>query len=141
MKKLSKMGSMKSIIKKIPGLGSELGDMDIDDHELVRMQGIIHSMTRKERANPNVIDASRRRRIARGAGCEVQDVSGLVKTFGQLREAMKAMAGMNMMQRMKFSSRLSQMAMGGGMPKIKSSTKARQRQVSKKDRRKKRKRR
>ena len=142
MKKLTKMGSMKSIMKKIPGLGSEMGDMEIDDHELVRMQGIIHSMTKKERAEPGIIDASRRRRIARGAGCDVQDVSGLVKTFGQLRDAMKAMAGMSMMQRMKYSSRLSQMAMGGGaLPKFKSSTTARKRQVSKKDRRKQRKRR
>jgi signal recognition particle subunit SRP54 len=136
MKKIKKLGSMKSILKKIPGLGAEMGDMDIDDNELVRMEGIIHSMTRKERTNPNVIDASRRRRIARGSGCDPQDVSGLVKTFGTMREAMKAMSGMNMMQRMKFGSQLSRMAAGGEMPKFKSSTTARKRQISKKERRK-----
>lgn len=142
MRKLKKMGSMKSILKKIPGLGSDIGDMDIDDGEIVRMEGIIHSMTKKERANPNIIDGSRRRRIARGAGVDTQDVSGLVKTFGQMRDAMRAMSGMGMAERMKFSSRLSQMAAGGGMPKtkVKGSTKGRQRQVSKKDRRKRRKR-
>jgi len=136
MRKLKKMGSMKSIMKKIPGLSSEMGDMEIDDGELVQMEGIIHSMTRKERTNPNIIDASRRRRIARGSGCDPQDVSGLVKTFGQMRDAMKAMAGMNMMQRMKFGSQLSRMAVGGGMPKFKSSTTVRKRQLSRKERRK-----
>jgi len=141
MRKVRKMGSMKSIINKIPGMSSEMGDMDIDEGELVRMQGIVHSMTTRERANPNLIDASRRRRIARGAGCEPLDVSGLVKTFTQVRDAMKAMSGMNMVQRMKFSSRMSQMAAGGALPRIKASTTARKRQVSKKDRRKKRKRR
>ncbi|MFQ5490826.1 MAG: signal recognition particle protein [Phycisphaerae bacterium] len=141
MRKVRKMGSMKSLLKKIPGLGAELGDMEMDDKELTRMEGIIHSMTKKERANPTLVDASRRRRIARGSGCEPQDVSGLVKSFTQMREAMKSMAGMNMMQRMKYSTQLSQMAMSGGMPKMKGSSKASQRQISRKDRRKKRKRR
>ncbi len=142
MQKMQKMGSMKSLLKKIPGLGSELGDIEIDDHELLQMQGVIHSMTSKERANPHLIDASRRRRIARGAGCEPEDVSGLVKSFNQMRDAMRAMAGMNMMQRMRYSSQLSRMAMGGGLPriKVKGSTAARKRQLSKKDRRKRRKR-
>jgi len=142
MKKMQKMGSMKSLLKKIPGLGAEMGDMEIDDREIVQMQGVIHSMTRKERANPNIIDASRRRRIARGAGCDSQDVSGLVKSFTQMRDAMRAMAGMNMMQRMRYGTQLSRMALGGGVPKtrIKGST-SRKRQMSKKDRRKARKRR
>ena len=141
MKKLKGMGSMKSLLKKIPGMGSEVDDMDIDEGEFTRMEGIVHSMTRKERANPGVIDASRRRRIARGSGCEPQDVSGLVKTFSQMRDAMKAMAGMNMLQRMRYGTQLSKMAMDGGLKKIKSSTKVTRRQVSKKDRRKQRKRR
>jgi signal recognition particle subunit SRP54 len=138
MKKMQKMGSMKSLLKKIPGVGAEMGDMEIDDRELLQMQGVIHSMTTKERANPNLIDASRRRRIARGAGCEPQDVSGLVKSFGQMRDAMRAMAGMGMMERMKYGSKLSQAAMSGGLPstKVKGSTAAKRRQLSKKDRRK-----
>ncbi|MHC4609440.1 MAG: signal recognition particle protein [Planctomycetota bacterium] len=136
MKKLKGMGSMKSILKKIPGLSSEMGDMEVDDGELVRMEGIVHSMTRKERANPTIIDASRRRRIARGAGCDPQDVSGLVKTFGQMREMMKVMAGKSMGERMRLGSQLSRMAMGGAVPKFKSSTTAQRRQVSKKERRK-----
>ncbi|MCP4245913.1 MAG: signal recognition particle protein [bacterium] len=140
MRKLKKMGSMKSLLKKIPGMGAEMGDMDIDEGEITRMEGIVHSMTKKERTNPTIIDASRRRRIARGAGCDKEDVSGLVKTFAQMRDAMKAMAGMSMMQRMKFGTQLSQAAMTGGMPKFKSSTAAKRRQPSKKERRKGRKR-
>ncbi len=138
MKKMQKMGSMKSLLKKIPGLGSELGDVEIDDRELLQMQGVIHSMTHTERADPSIIDASRRRRIARGAGCDPQDVSGLVKSFSQMRDAMRAMAGMGMMERMRYGSQLSQMAMSGGLPKtrIKGSTAAKRRQLSKRDRRK-----
>ncbi len=141
MRKIKKMGSIKSIMKKIPGLGSQLGDVDMDDGELSRMEGIIHSMTRKERENPNLIDASRRRRISRGAGCDPQDVSGLVKTFSQMRDAMKSMAGMSMMDRMKFGTQMSQSAMTGGLPRMKGSTKSKQRQASKRDKRKSRKRR
>jgi signal recognition particle subunit SRP54 len=141
MNKLKGMGSVKSMLSKIPGMAAEIGDMEIDDGEFTRMEGIVHSMTRKERANPSLIDASRRRRISRGAGCETEDVSGLVKTFGQMRDAMKSMAGMNMLQRMRYGTQLSKMAMSGGMRKLKASTKARKRQQSKKDRRKNRKRR
>jgi len=141
LRKLKKMGSLQSILKKLPGMSGELADMDVDENEIVRMEAIVHSMTLKERTNPAIVDASRRRRIARGAGVEGQDVSGLVKSFQQMRDAMKAMAGMNMVQRLRFGTKLSQMAMTGGVPKFKSSTTARQRQVSKKERRKARKRR
>ncbi|MCK4660779.1 MAG: signal recognition particle protein, partial [Phycisphaerae bacterium] len=142
LRKMKKMGSMKELLKKIPGMGSQVGEMEIDDGELGQYEAIILSMTAKERKSPSVIDASRRRRIARGSGTEPQDVSGLVKSFNQMRDAMKAMSGMSMLERMKFGTKLSQMAAGGGeMPKFKSSTKARQRPASKKDRRKGRKRR
>lgn len=141
LRKMKKMGSMKELLKKIPGVGGEVGDMDIDDGELGQFEAIILSMTTKERKDPSVLDASRRRRIAKGSGVEPQDVSGLVKSFNQMRDAMKAMSGMSMTQRMRFGTQMSQMAMGGGaMRKIKSSTKAKQRAASKKDRRKQRKR-
>ena len=140
LRKMKKMGSMKELLKKIPGMGGQVGDMDVDDGELGRFEAIILSMTPKERANPTMLDASRRRRIARGSGAETEDVSGLVKSFNQMRDAMKAMAGMSMLDRMKFSTKLSQMAAGGGgMRKMRASTKAKQRPASKKDRRKKRK--
>ncbi len=142
LRKMKKMGSMKELLKKIPGLGGQVDEMDVDDGELGRFEAIILSMNKKERQNPGVLDASRRRRIARGSGCDPQDVGGLVKSFHQMRDAMKAMSGMSMMQRMKFGTQLSQMAAGGAaLPKFKSSTKARQRPASKRDRRKQRKRR
>ncbi len=140
LRKMKKMGSMKELLKKIPGLGGEVGELDIDDGELNRFEAIILSMTSKERANPGLLEASRRRRIARGSGCEPQDVSGLVKSFSQMRDAMKAMAGMSMLQRMRFGTQLSQMAAGGGMmPRFKGSTASSQRPVSRKDKRKQRK--
>lgn len=142
LRKMKKMGSMKDILSKIPGMSQQVGEMDIDDGELVRMEAVVLSMTTKERDNPAIVDASRRRRIARGSGTEGQDVSGLVKSFGQMRDAMKMMAGMSFTQRLRFGTQLSQLGMSGGMmPKFKSKTSVTRRAVSKKDRRKKRKRR
>jgi signal recognition particle subunit SRP54 len=140
MKKVKGMGSLKDIMKKIPGMSAEVGDMEIDDGEIVRMEAIVHSMTRRERQNPSLIDTSRRRRIARGSGTEPQDVSGLVKMFSQMRDAMKMMANMNFVQRLRFGTQLSKMAGAGGMlPKFKGSTDARRRQPSQKDKRRERK--
>jgi len=140
MRKLQKMGSMRDILKKLPGMGKAAGDMQIDDGEIKRMEAIVLSMTRKERHDPDIIDSSRRRRIARGSGADPQDVSGLVKSFSQMRDTMKAMSGMNMLQRMKFSGQLSQMAAGGQMPSLKTKSSARPRVVHTKDKRKARKR-
>ena len=141
LRKMKKMGSMKDLLKKLPGMGDALGDQEVDEQELVKLEAAIQSMTAKERANPKVIDASRRRRIARGAGVDPQDVSGLVKQFDVMRNMMKAMAGKGMMERMRMGTQLSKMAAGGGaMPRFKSSTTATKRKPSKKDRRKKRRR-
>jgi len=141
LRKVRKMGSIKDLLKKIPGMGAMMGDIDIDEQEIVRLESVVQSMTPKERTNPKIIDTSRRRRIAKGAGCDPSDVSGLVKQFEPMRSMMKAMSGQSMMQRMKMGTQFSQMMMsGGGPPKIKSSTTARKRVVSRKDRRKKRKR-
>jgi signal recognition particle subunit SRP54 len=116
-----KMGPMKQILKMIPGLGGALNDMEFSDDDLNRFRGIIHSMTPRERRDPEVIEASRRRRIARGAGVEPQDVSGLVKQFLQMRGLMKSMAGMGFGQRIKLTQSLAQMGVldGGKIPKIK----------------------
>ena len=132
---------MKDLLKKLPGMGDALGDQEVDEQELVKLEAAIQSMTAKERTNPKIIDASRRRRIARGAGVDPQDVSGLVKQFDVMRNMMKAMAGKGMMERMRMGSQLSKMAAGGGaMPRFKSSTAATKRKPSKKERRKKRRR-
>jgi signal recognition particle subunit SRP54 len=139
-RKVQKMGSIKSLLKKLPGMGSQMGDMDIDEGELKQMEAIVLSMTRKERHSPQVIDASRRRRIARGAGCDPQDVSGLVKQFSQMQDLMKNMSGMSMANRMKSLSSLSQAAMSGqslGRKQRVSTTKSRK--VSSRDKRRRRK--
>lgn len=137
MRKVQNMGSIRGLMQKLPGMGSAMGEMELDEGEIPRMEAIILSMTRKERKDPSLIDASRRRRIARGSGCDPQDVSGLVKQFTQMRDMMKAMAGMSMMNRMKSLVGLSQAAMtGGGFGlKTKGST-VKERRLSSRDKRK-----
>ena len=100
------------------------------------MEAIILSMNRKERHDPNIIDSSRRRRIARGCGCDPQEVSGLVKQFDMMRGQMKAMAGMSMMGRIKSLAGLSQAVLSGqGFgKKLKGST-VKVRKLSSKDKR------
>jgi signal recognition particle subunit SRP54 len=117
---IRKMGPLKQLVKMIPGLGGMMGDVNISDDDLGRFRGIVHSMTPKERKNPDLIEASRRRRIARGAGVEPQDVSGLVKQFLQMRDLMKQLSGMGMMQRMAMTKHLARSGMlEGSIPKVK----------------------
>ena len=93
MQAVKKMGGVKDMLKMMPGAGGQLGDLDFDDGELQQTEGIVHSMTPAERREPEIIDSPRRRRIAAGAGVEVNDVSGLVKTFKRSRDMMKALSG------------------------------------------------
>jgi signal recognition particle subunit SRP54 len=93
MQAVKKMGGMKDMLKMMPGMGGQMGEMDFDEGELQRMEGIVHSMTLAERREPEIIDSSRRRRIAAGAGVDVNDVSSLVKTFRRSRDMMKALSG------------------------------------------------
>jgi signal recognition particle subunit SRP54 len=93
MQAVKKMGGMKDMLKMMPGMGSQAEDLDFDDGQLRQMEGIVHSMTAAERREPEIIDSSRRRRIAGGAGVEVNDVSGLVKTFKRSRDMIKALSG------------------------------------------------
>ena len=90
---LKKMGGIKDVMKMLPGMGGQLGDMDFDDKSINQMEGIVHSMTLAERCQPDVIDTSRRRRIAAGSGVVVNEVSSLVKTFKRSRDMMKALSG------------------------------------------------
>jgi signal recognition particle subunit SRP54 len=134
-----KMGPMKQVLKMIPGVGSALKDMELPEEEMNQMRGIIHAMTPKERRNPDLIEASRRRRIARGSGVEPQAVSGLVKQFLQMRPMMKQMAGMGMGQRLRATQQLAQggLMSGGAMPKVsKGSTKYNPRKKNRKKGRK-----
>jgi len=139
MKQLQKVGPLKEIMKMIPGMGGQMEAMQLDDGEMQRMEAIIRSMTPQERSDPSVIEASRRRRIARGSGTEPQDVSGLVKSFNMASGMMKQMSGMGQRDRMKFAQQMGQMGMGGRMPKFK--VKQRSKRLSKKDRAKRRRRR
>jgi signal recognition particle subunit SRP54 len=88
MKQVRKMGPIGNLLRMMPGVGQQLGSLQVDEKE-----PIILSMTPEERANPKIIDGSRRRRIARGSGTNVQAVSQLVKQFAQMKKLMKQIAG------------------------------------------------
>ncbi len=140
LRKVKQMGSMKDLLKRMPGMGDAMGDMDVDDNEIGQIEAVIQSMTPKERANPKIIDTSRRRRIARGAGCDPSDVSGLVKQFEPMRKMLQAISGQSLMQRMRMMPQLSQMMQGGGPPRLKGRSTQSRRTLSKKDKRKRRRR-
>ena len=104
LRQIQKMGSLKSIIGMLPGVGSKLKDADIDDRQFVRIEAMITSMTKAERAKPSIINPSRKRRIAAGSGTKVEDVNRLLKQFDQTRKMMKMVTGSKMagmMQKMK----------------------------------------
>ena len=93
MQAVKKMGGIKDMLKLLPGVGGQMADLDLDGQELAQMEAIVYSMTKAERRDPDLIDGSRRRRIAAGCGAEPNDVSGLVKTFKRSRDMIKAMSG------------------------------------------------
>jgi len=93
MQAVKKMGGIKDMMKMMPGMGGQLDDLDLDGAEIGQMEAIVHSMTLKERRDPDLIDLSRRRRIAAGAGVQVHDVSSLVKTFKRSRDMLKKLSG------------------------------------------------
>ncbi len=90
MKKMGS-GSFSSILKLIPGLGSKLKDINIDEKEFVKIEAIICSMTKQERKNPNILNGSRRLRIAKGSGTQVQDINKFMKSFEMTQKMMKEM--------------------------------------------------
>ena len=92
LQQVRSMGPLQGLLKMIPGMGQQLGGLKVDDRELDRLQAIITSMTPAERANPKIIDGSRRRRIANGSGTTVQAVSQLIKQFSQMQKLMRQMA-------------------------------------------------
>ncbi|MDD6489573.1 MAG: signal recognition particle protein [Clostridia bacterium] len=91
LKQIKKMGSVKSILSKIPGIDKQVRDMDFDDRQMDRIAAMISSMTAKERENPSIINPSRKRRIAAGSGMKVEDVNRLMKQFEQMQMFMKKM--------------------------------------------------
>ena len=93
MRQLRKMGPLTNILGMIPGLGSQLKGLELDEKDMARTEAIICSMTPGERRDPSVIDGSRRSRIARGCGMTTNDVNGLLRQFGEAKKMMKVMAG------------------------------------------------
>jgi signal recognition particle subunit SRP54 len=93
LQQLKKMGSFESILKMLPGM-SQLKDLQIDEHELVKVEAIIKSMTPDERRDPDILNASRRSRVAKGSGTVIQDVNKLLKGFEQAKKMMKNMSRM-----------------------------------------------
>lgn len=106
IQQIKKMGSMKDLIGMIPGVGKAIKNVDINDDAFKHIEAIIHSMTPQERSQPNIINTSRRKRIAKGAGRDISEVNQLIKQFDQMSKMMKMMQGgggkklMQMMQNM-----------------------------------------
>ncbi|MDE6390471.1 MAG: signal recognition particle protein, partial [Duncaniella sp.] len=94
IKQIQKMGNLKELASMIPGVGKALKDVEIDDNAFKGIEAIISSMTAEERENPEIINGSRRKRIARGSGTDLQEVNRLIKQFDDARKMMKQVAGM-----------------------------------------------
>ncbi|MDU1890224.1 MAG: signal recognition particle protein [Dysgonomonas sp.] len=102
IQQIKKMGNLKDLASMIPGVGKAIKDLDIDDDAFKSIEAIIYSMTPKERSNPEILNGSRRQRIADGSGTSIQEVNKLIKQFDQTRKMMKMMTQMK----------------GGKMPKM-----------------------
>lgn len=91
---MEKMGGMQDMLSMLPGMGSQLKNVEIDEKQMNRPKAIILSMTKEERANPKIINPSRKKRIAAGAGVDISEVNRLIKQFEQMQKMMKQMSGM-----------------------------------------------
>ncbi len=111
IQQIKKMGNLKDLASMIPGVGKAIKDVDIDDNAFKGIEAIIQSMTPKERSNPEILNTSRRQRIAKGSGTNIQDVNRLIKQFDQTRKMMKMVTGSKMTQMMNAMKH-----MKGGMP-------------------------
>ena len=118
IQQIKKMGNLKDLASMIPGVGKAIRDVDIDDNAFKGIEAIIQSMTPKERTNPELLNNSRRQRIAKGSGTNIQEVNRLIKQFDQTRKMMKMVTGSKMagmMGRMKNMPNMKDMA---GMPNL-----------------------
>ena len=101
IQQIKKMGNLKDLAGMIPGVGKAIKDVDIDDDAFKSIEAIIQSMTPKERTNPEILNTSRRQRIAKGSGTNIQEVNRLIKQFDQTRKMMKMVTGAGMKGMMK----------------------------------------
>ena len=102
MMQIKKMGPLKSILSKLPGVEKQLSGVEIDDRIIDRMCAIILSMTPSERKKPSIINPQRKKRIASGSGLKVEDVNKLLKQFEQMQKVMKKFGGKNKKKFSKF---------------------------------------
>lgn len=109
---IKKMGNLKDLASMIPGVGKAIKDIDIDDNAFKGIEAIIYSMTPEERSNPGILNTSRRQRIAKGSGTNIQEVNRLIKQFDQTRKMMKMVTGGSM------KGMMSRMKGMPGMPKM-----------------------
>ena len=115
IEQIKKMGNLKDLASMIPGVGKAIKDVDIDDNAFKGIEAIIKSMTPKERSNPEILNQSRRMRIAKGSGTNIQEVNRLIKQFDQTRKMMKLVTGTNMT---KMAGMMGKMKGMPGMPKF-----------------------
>lgn len=113
IRQIKKMGNLKDLASMIPGVGKAMKDIDIDDNAFKGIEAIILSMTPRERSHPEILNTSRRARIAKGSGMSVQEVNRLIKQFDQTRKMMKMMTGSKMGRMMQAMPNMP------GMPKLK----------------------
>ncbi len=107
LEQIKNMGSIKDLLGMIPGMSKKIGDAEIDERQFDRIQAIIRSMTQKERVNPDIINPSRKRRIAAGSGTQVEDVNRVLKQYRDMQKMFKQMNSKSMKRKMS--------RMGGGM--------------------------
>jgi signal recognition particle subunit SRP54 len=115
LQRIQKMGSIKELMGMIPGVGNKIRDLDIDEEAFTHIEAIIQSMTPEERTHPDILNGTRRRRIARGSGTEVRDVNQLVSQFEEMKDMMKTMQKMTSQGRdIDMSSLMDKITGGGG---------------------------
>jgi signal recognition particle subunit SRP54 len=100
LEQIKKMGDMKDMLGMIPGMGSKLKDVEINNDSFKGIEAMINSMTPEERSNPDLIDSNRKKRIAKGAGKDITEVNAFMKQFEQMRDMMKNMNKMSMLGKM-----------------------------------------
>lgn len=109
IRQVKKMGNVRDLAAMIPGVGKAIKDIEIPDDPFKNIEAIIGSMTPEERENPDIINVSRRRRIARGSGCDIQEVNRLMKQFDQTRKMMRAVTGMGPAKMMQMANAMRKM--------------------------------
>ena len=116
IQQIKKMGNIKDLASMIPGVGKAIKDVDIDDDAFKGIEAIIYSMTPNERTNPEILNQSRKTRIAKGSGTNIQEVNRLIKQFDQMRKMMKMFSGNNMGNMARMAGMMGKMKGMPGMP-------------------------